>query len=140
MDTTQILKIQEELAQRTLETPSCRHKRLYRLVCDEGWLHAGLEAVFTNRGSNTPGVDGVTKGLINMRKQGRSKLVKQLSEQLREEAYRPQPVKRVYIPKANGKKRPLGIAIPKANYPLIPKLLGIGNNHPSVSSFVWTTR
>ena len=48
--------------------------------------------------------------LIDMRENGRSKLVQQLLEELLSGAYRPQPVKRVYIPKANGKKRPLGIA------------------------------
>ena len=110
MDTTQILKIQEELARRTLAEPEGRHKRLYRLVCDTGWLRTGLEAVFTNRGSSTPGVDGVTKGLVDLRKNGRVKLVQQLHEELLAGEYRPQPVKRVYIPKTNGKERPLGIA------------------------------
>lgn len=110
MDTTQVLKIQAELAQRTLEEPSSRHKRLYRLVCDEGWLRLGLEKVFSNKGSNTPGMDGVTKRKIDARKDGREKLIQELQEELRTQTYRPQPVKRVYIPKANGKKRPLGIS------------------------------
>jgi group II intron reverse transcriptase/maturase len=110
VDTIQILKIQAELAQRTLEEPDSRHKRLYRFVCDKGWLHAGLGAVFSNRGSNTPGVDGVTKAKIDARKNGRLKLVEQLQEELATGDYRPQPVERVYIPKANGKMRPLGIA------------------------------
>ena len=110
MDTTQILKIQQELAQRTLAEPARRHKRLYRLVGDAGWLRTGLEAVFANRGSHTPGVDGVTKRHIDNRCQGRDRLVQELREELLTEAYRPQPVKRVYIPKTNGKWRPLGIA------------------------------
>jgi len=110
VDTTQILKIQAELAQRTLAEPASRHRRLYRLVCDEGWLRAGLEDVFSNRGSSTPGIDGVTKATIDARKDGREKLVQQLHQELLTGDYRPQPVKRVYIPKANGKLRPLGIA------------------------------
>lgn len=110
MDTTQILKIQAELAQRTLAEPASRHRRLYRLVCDEGWLRAGLEDVFSNRGSSTPGIDGVTKVTIDGRKDGREKLVQQLRQELLTGDYRPQPVKRVYVPKANGKLRPLGIA------------------------------
>ena len=110
MDTVQILKIQQELAQRTLAEPARRHKRLYRLVGDAGWLRIGLETVFTNRGSNTPGVDGVTKRHIDNRNNGRDRLVQGLREELLTDAYRPQPVKRVYIPKANGKWRPLGIA------------------------------
>jgi RNA-directed DNA polymerase len=110
VDTTQILKIQKELAQRTLAEPEARHKRLYRLVCDEGWLRAGLDAVLTNKGSNTPGIDGVTKRSIDARENGREQLVKQLCEELLANNYRPYPVERVYIPKANGKMRPLGIA------------------------------
>jgi group II intron reverse transcriptase/maturase len=110
VDTTQILKIQAELAQRTLAEPESRHKRLYRLVCDAGWLRAGLDAVFSNRGSSTPGIDGTTKGRIDATENGRDKLVRQLREELLAGDYRPQPVKRVYIPKANGKLRPLGIA------------------------------
>jgi group II intron reverse transcriptase/maturase len=110
VDTAQILKIQEELAQRTLANPAHRHKRLYRLVCEVGWLRAGLEAVFTNQGSTTPGVDGVIKSHVDNRTAGRDRLVQELREKLLSGDYRPQPVKRVYIPKANGKWRPLGIA------------------------------
>lgn len=110
MDTAQILKIQEELAQRTLANPAHRHKRLYRLVCEAGWLRAGLEAVFTNQGSTTPGVDGVIKSHVDNRTAGRDRLVQELREELLSGDYRPQPVKRIYIPKANGKWRPLGIA------------------------------
>jgi RNA-directed DNA polymerase len=110
VDTAQILKIQEELAQRTLANPAHRHKRLYRLVCEAGWLRAGLEAVFTNQGSTTPGVDGVIKSHVDNRTAGRDRLVQELREELLSGDYRPQPVKRIYIPKANGKWRPLGIA------------------------------
>jgi group II intron reverse transcriptase/maturase len=110
VDTTQILKIQEELAQRTLTEPDARHRRLYRLVCDIGWLRAGLDAVLSHSGSNTPGIDGTTKRVIDARKNGREKLVQQLREELLEGDYYPEPVKRVYIPKTNGKMRPLGIA------------------------------
>jgi RNA-directed DNA polymerase len=110
VDTTQILKIQAELAQRTLAEPDGRHKRLYRLVCEEGWLRAGLDTVLANKGSNTPGVDGDTKAKVDARKNGREKMVQQLREELLTESYRPQPVERIYIPKTNGKLRPLGIA------------------------------
>ncbi len=110
MDTAQILKIQQELARRTLENPAGRHKRLYRLVCDAGWLRAGLDAVFANHGSQTPGLDGMTKQHVDGRQNGRERLVEQLREELLWGEYRPQPVKRIYIPKANGKLRPLGIA------------------------------
>lgn len=110
METTQILKIQNELAQRTLSEPEARHTRLYRLVCDEGWLQAGLEAVLSNRGSSTPGIDGKTKWSSEAKEEGRTQLVQQLRQELLAGEYHPSPVKRVYIPKANGKLRPIGIA------------------------------
>jgi group II intron reverse transcriptase/maturase len=110
VETAQILKIQEELARHTMAQPTQRHKRLYRLVCDPGWLRAGVDAVLSNPGSNTPGVDGITKRHIDSRTEGRDRLVQELQTELRSETYRPHPVKRVYIPKANGKRRPLGIA------------------------------
>ena len=110
MDTTQILKIQKELAQHTLDNPERRHKRLYRLVCNAGWLRTGLNIVLSNSGSRTPGLDGVTKQHLEARNNGRARLVAELREELLHQTYRPQPVKRVYIPKANGKQRPLGIA------------------------------
>lgn len=110
MDTTHILKIQQELAQRTLAEPEYRHKRLYRLVCDAGWLRAGLDAALSNKGSRTPGIDGITKAMIEAQADGREKLVQYLREELLDRDYRPQPVVRKYIPKTNGKLRPLGIA------------------------------
>ena len=110
VDTTQILKIQTELARHTLAVPETRHRRLYRLVCDAGWLRAGLEDIFANSGSNTPGLDGITKRTIDARSNGREELIQELRQDLLTETYRPQPVNRVYIPKANGKMRPLGIA------------------------------
>jgi len=69
-----------------------------------------LDTVLSNRGSSTPGIDRVTKGSIDAKSTGRETLVTQLHEELLTGTYRPQPVKRVYIPKPNGKKRPLGIA------------------------------
>jgi group II intron reverse transcriptase/maturase len=73
-------------------------------------LRAGLEDIFANSGSNTPGLDGVAKRTIDARSNGREELIQELRQELLTETYHPQPVKRVYIPKANGKMRPLGIA------------------------------
>ena len=57
--------------------------------------------VTTNKGARTPGIDGVTWRC------SKSKIKAALS--LRRRGYRPQPLRRVYIPKSNGKLRPLGI-------------------------------
>jgi RNA-directed DNA polymerase len=55
------------------------------------------------------GCGGVDKMTIAMFEQRADHRIKRMSEQLREGRYEPQPVKRVWIPKADGKKRPLGI-------------------------------
>ena len=54
-----------------------------------------------NRGKHTPGVDGVIIDTPEARRQ--------LLDSLTFKDYRPKPVRRVYIPKASGKRRPLGI-------------------------------
>jgi len=60
-----------------------------------------VKRVTSNKGKKTPGVDGVLwKGV---RAKGQAILC------LRRRGYKPQPLKRIYIPKKNGKKRPLSI-------------------------------
>lgn len=56
-----------------------------------------------------PGVDGMTIEAIELGEGGAEVLVKGLHEDLKAKTYRPQPVKRTYVPKENGKLRPLGI-------------------------------
>jgi group II intron reverse transcriptase/maturase len=59
--------------------------------------------LYSNPGALTPGVDGETADGMSLGEIGR------IIDALRHERYRFQPVKRVYIPKKNGKKRPLGL-------------------------------
>jgi RNA-directed DNA polymerase len=54
------------------------------------------------------GIDGVSKGMYE---QNLDENLERLVESLKHKSYRPQPVKRVHIPKDNGKTRPLGIAV-----------------------------
>ncbi len=55
----------------------------------------------------TCGVDGET--FEDIKAKGAIEYLAVLQDELKEGQYKPKPVKRVYIPKANGKKRPLGI-------------------------------
>lgn len=98
-----IARKQEHLWELAKGDPSHRFKRLHRIVCDELWLTEAWQQIRNNSGSKTAGVDGQTKTQVE------ETLIKQLAAKLQQGEYRPRPVRRVYIPKSNGKKRPLGI-------------------------------
>jgi len=80
-----------------------RFTRLYRLLRQGGLLAIARERIAGNKGAQTPGVDGQ-----KMADMDNEKMVR-LSQEIRTGTYLPQPVRRVYIPKRNGKLRPLGI-------------------------------
>jgi RNA-directed DNA polymerase len=85
------------------QNASKRFTRLYRLLRQDGLLALARERIAGNKGAQTPGVDG--KKMADMDHEQ----VIRLSEELFNGSYKPQPVRRVYIPKRNGKLRPLGI-------------------------------
>lgn len=60
-----------------------------------------VRKVTSNKGKNTPGIDGITWTLCSQK----ANAVKQLNRK----NYKPQPLRRIYIPKKNGRKRPLSI-------------------------------
>lgn len=75
-------------------------KIFLQYILTESW-----QRVKANGGS--AGVDGVT--CEGIEQEGVDKFLKKLSEELRQQTYHPSAVKRVWIPKSNGSKRPLGI-------------------------------
>lgn len=83
--------------------PQRKYTSLYRFVYDGEGLRESFQRL---PGNKAPGVDGIRKmDYAN----GLDENLNGLSDRLRRLGYRPQAVRRVYIPKANGGRRPLGI-------------------------------
>jgi RNA-directed DNA polymerase len=99
--------LRQKLAQKAKQEPKFRFYSLYGGVMDKDTLLAAWWKVLGNKGA--PGVDGVSIEQIVGQENGVENLLTNIGEELKTRTYRPQPVKRVYIPKANGKMRPLGI-------------------------------
>ncbi|WP_453990916.1 group II intron reverse transcriptase/maturase [Bacillus nitroreducens] len=83
-------------------------KRKWYSLIDKIWAMPNMEEAFkeVKRNRGAAGIDGVT---IKAFEFGVEDNVQILQRELRDKTYKPRPVKRVYIPKADGSKRPLGI-------------------------------
>ena len=98
--------MQHKLSTWATEGATRRFNRLLRLIANRDWLAGSARVVLTSRGAATPGIDGIDKHRIQI---DLDKHLVQLRHDLLQETYEPQPVRLVYIRKANGKLRPLGI-------------------------------
>ena len=79
---------------------------LYHLLYDKEWLRLAHDYVKQNAGSKTAGCDGIKMSVFDENLEDN---LHQLEKELKSETFEPHPVRRVYIPKANGRLRPLGI-------------------------------
>src|SRR6516225_10710242 len=86
--------------------PDFRFYALYDKVYREDVLFHAWRLVKSNGGS--AGVDG--QRFSDIEDYGVERWLGELADDLRKRTYRPQPVRRVYIPKPDGRKRPLGIS------------------------------
>jgi len=101
-----VAELRRKLGHKAKQEPRFRFYTLYDRICRPDVLAAAWWLVWKNDGA--AGVDGITcQDIING--PGAGPFCEQLYEELRTKRYRPQPVKRVYIPKPDGRMRPLGI-------------------------------
>jgi group II intron reverse transcriptase/maturase len=98
-----------QLQRRLYIAAKCNQERRFHALYDRIWrsdvLLEAWNRVRSNKGA--AGIDGVTLAMIEQ--QGVAEFLTELQATLREGKYRPQPVRRRYIPKPDGKQRPLGI-------------------------------
>ncbi len=99
-------EMQRKLRQWATENPEDQYRDLYSLLCHETWLRVAHHSVNTNQGRETAGIDGRTMSHFNGDLEGN---LARLREALKAKTFEPMPVRRVYIPKSNGKQRPIGI-------------------------------
>jgi RNA-directed DNA polymerase len=98
--------MQSKLAMWSTEDKGRKFDRLLRLIADRTWLAEAARITLASSGARTPGVDGVDKVMMegNLHQE-----LATIRAELIAGSYMPLPARRVYIPKANGKLRPLGI-------------------------------
>ena len=101
-----VRKLQRALYAKAKSEPGYRFYALYDKMYREDVLAHAYAQCRSNKGA--PGVDG--QDFADIEAYGVQKWLGELALALRDESYRPDPIRRVFIPKANGKLRPLGIS------------------------------
>lgn len=80
-----------------------KFERLYRLLYNEEMYLKAYQNIYAKEGNMTVGTDNKTIDGMNLKR------IENIINSLKDESYQPRPSRRTYIPKKNGKLRPLGI-------------------------------
>lgn len=98
--------MQRKLATWTATNDKRRVNRLLRVISHPLWLTKAAETTLSSKGARTAGVDGINKDNLQ---EGLKEYLEEIRNDLLSGNYKPSPTRRIYIPKTNGKQRPIGI-------------------------------
>jgi len=107
----QIRELQRKLYRKAKQEKEYRFYLLYDKVYRLDILNHAYRLIKANKGA--PGIDGETFERIEEREGGAERYLEEIAGELKRKDYKPQAVRRAYIPKAAGGKRPLGIPVIK---------------------------
>lgn len=83
--------------------PQYRYERLYRNLFNPAFYLLAYQQTYAKPGNMSPGIDGKTFDGMNLSR------INKIIDSIKDHSYAPKPARRTYIPKKNGKLRPLGI-------------------------------